>query len=267
VKGKSDHSHSNENADGKSQNNYEWKKIVGCAFQELFDKSWAQNAIIGIALFLIAPLAGFLFMKTAKGMVLGAATGVTILVWVFACLIIKNFPKPDKSDQGKQTNVITPDSKPRPAIDWVKVPEEAFLLIVGDSVMWAHNLPFTLIEQGQEQMFVLNEEAKGGMSVSAKFFNSSGKIIAEIDRNKIHPNPKSFWRTESTEHRLKILDDEAKVVVDLEFLNPNTVKILGDFFIRNGRAFSFHEDGVGTPMGKFEHFSFGESNVGFKFDR
>jgi hypothetical protein len=163
--------------------------------------------------------------------------------------------------------VITPDSKPRPELSW-NIPENKFLLLFGgDSVAWGTNLPITLIKQRGEPLFVLNKESKG-MSVSAKFFSADGKIVAEIDRNQIHENPKNFWRSEKTRHRLVIFNDEAKVVFDLEYLNPKTVKILGDFCVRGGVPISFHEDEIRVAAIIGNHMSFGEvGNTVFNFNQ
>lgn len=145
-------------------------------------------------------------------------------------------------DSSNNPTVITPDSKPRPKTSF-NVPDDKFLLILGDFLAWKADLPMIVLMQREEPLITLNKEPRG-MSLSARFFNADGKIVAEIDRNEIHTNPANFWRLTKSAHRLTIFNDEAKVVADVEYLNPRTVKILGRFFARNGFPIALNEDGI-----------------------
>jgi hypothetical protein len=148
----------------------------------------------------------------------------------------------DVTTSSNNPTAITPDSQPRPKT-WRPVPDDKFLLILGDFLAWKSGLPMVALMQREEPLIVLNEEPTG-MSLSANFFNAEGKIVAEIDRNEIHPNPEKFWRLKKTAHRLTVFNDEAKVVMDVQFLNPLTVKIVGQFFARNGVPVVLSEDGI-----------------------
>jgi hypothetical protein len=155
-------------------------------------------------------------------------------------------------------NVITPDSKPRPFFNRnFKAPDDKFLLILGDFLAWKTELPMIVLMQREEPLITLNKEPRG-MSLSAKFFNANGKIVAEIDRNEIHPNPVNFWRLKKTEHRVTIFDDEAKVVVDVQYLNPKTVKILGRFFARDGLPIALGEHGISVGASRLVESAAGE---------
>ena len=142
-------------------------------------------------------------------------------------------------------NVITPGTEPRPKTS-IPIPADKFLLILGDFVAWKSDLPMVALMQREEPLITLNKEPHG-MSLSAKFFSADGKIIAEIDRNEIHPNPANFWRLKKDPkdaHRLTVFNDEAKVVIDVQYLNPRTIKILGRFFAREGTPIALNEDGI-----------------------
>jgi hypothetical protein len=73
------------------------------------------------------------------------------------------------------------------------------------------------------------------LALSAKFFNDAGKIVCEIVRNELHFNEKNIFRPERTSpHHLSVLDDEARRVLSVEYINPRAVRITGSFFLRDG---------------------------------
>jgi hypothetical protein len=174
-------------------------------------------------------------------------TGALLLLGYLGHLAIRSYVTPSiviiaGSDD---PSIITPDSQPRPQTS-IPVPADKFLLILGDFVAWKSDLPMVALMQREEPLITLNKEPHG-MSLSAKFFSADGKIIAEIDRNEIHPNPANFWRLKKDPkdaHRLTVFNDEAKVVIDVQYLNPRTIKILGRFFAREGTPIALNEDGI-----------------------
>lgn len=69
---------------------YDWGSIISRTFHDLFDRSWAQNLVVGVALLFVSPLVVFLFMKSVKGMLFGFGAGITILFWIGWCSLIKH---------------------------------------------------------------------------------------------------------------------------------------------------------------------------------
>lgn len=214
-----------------------------------------MTIIIGIVATVVLGLAGILASHGHRA----------LSIWTFyiACVLYAFIGFKVWDDSGKKRasttddlSVITPGSKPRPKTHQ-SVPDDKFLLILGDFLAWKSDLPMVALMQRDEPLIRLNKEPHG-MSLSAKFFSADGKIVAEIDRNEIHPNPANFWRIKRSAHRLIVFNDEAKVVMDVQYLNPRTVKILGKFFARGGYPIELAEDGISLGSGRFVKTAAGE---------
>ena len=59
-------------------------------FYRLHDASWIQNVVVGIALWLVFTAVA-LYMKSPQAIIYGGAIGLTILLWVFAIFLAREF--------------------------------------------------------------------------------------------------------------------------------------------------------------------------------
>lgn len=131
--------HANDHTDTKGKSDYpthDWRNIVSSTLHGLFERSWAQNIIGGVALLLIAPLLGFLLMSNLRGMLIGAGIGLTILFWIMWGILIKNVapttlsgatPLPSATALDKELipAMPTPEVTPTPAVAAnLKTPEK-----------------------------------------------------------------------------------------------------------------------------------------------
>jgi hypothetical protein len=93
VRNKDNEAHANDRTKAERQSDYpthDWRNIVSGTFHDLFDRSWAQNIIVGVVLLLITPILGLLLMSNLRGMLIGAGIGLTILFWIVWGILIKN---------------------------------------------------------------------------------------------------------------------------------------------------------------------------------
>jgi|GEM_PF-5370129 len=101
----------------------------------------------------------------------------------------------------------------------------------------------------------------------AKFFSRDGKIVAELKDNKFYINPNNYFRQERpSDHILKVFDQQAQEVLNVEFINPQVIKLLGIFYLPN-RAPIIIKDSMQILGGiQMSNNCFGENNVGIHLD-
>jgi hypothetical protein len=108
-------------------------------------------------------------------------------------------------------------------------------IFLGKFVNIVGHLPFLAVVEGDEDILRIDKE-EGGISVSGRFFNEKGKVICEIERNQFHLNPESYFRKKETgPHRLTIIDDKLRTLLDVEYINDRAIRITGDFYLRGGK--------------------------------
>ena len=117
-------------------------------------------------------------------------------------------------------------------------PDSAMLVFLGNSVMWGSNgkFPKVAIEQNGESMLSFDQD-ETGILVSAKFFNKDGKAICQMKNNAFETAGTNLvWglKPNNPPNRLTVIDDELREVLDIEFINPHAIQILGDYYLRNG---------------------------------
>ena len=113
------------------------------------------------------------------------------------------------------------------------IPDSAMILFLGNAVAWTSTFPCGAIKQAGEDLITINK-SKDGILISAKFFDKNGKVLCEIVDNTFHLNPNNVFRKETPPHGLKVFNDEARCVLEVDFINEHAVQFFGDFYWRNG---------------------------------
>jgi len=137
---------------------------------------------------------------------------------------------------------LTPSNRPTPDLSNVgpiigmlnNVPETTVLLIMGSSVTVVDSLPSQIISQGGEPMFSIGK-GDGGIWFSAKFFDENGDALCEIVKNEFNRSLKTTLRIERTPSTITVFDNQSKPVVFVDYINPQCIKVLGDFYLRQKR--------------------------------
>lgn len=134
-----------------------------------------------------------------------------------------------------------PPNEPRSMKQFI--PSGAFRIYFGNNIAWTQSIPYVLIAQRGERLIAL-EHAADGIYLSAKFFDAAGKIVCEIAKNQIYPKDGNYFRLEQTPHRLRVFDDEARLTIDVNYVNPNALEMFGDFYLREGLRVILQKDGT-----------------------
>lgn len=163
--------------------------------------------------------------------------------------------------------VLTPNNKPTPPNPCGSIPPNALVLFLGDSASYTTAFPHTVIEVGQEQILIINKE-KDKITLSAKLFSRDGKIVAELKDNKFFINPNNYFRIDRPNfHTLIVYDQEAKQILNVEYINPSVIKFLGIFYLPNRLPIIINEDWqeFGTRL-RLSACCFGENKVDIHID-
>ncbi len=129
---------------------------------------------------------------------------------------------------------ITPDSLPAPAENecvnfHFPLPEDATRVLLGASGAIALSYPYVALQINKEEIITLQKTTRG-MLVSAKLYDSQGKLAAQIIDNHFFVKVRSALRLDHSDpHSLKILDGDS-TLVDIQFMNPTTLRVLGTLY-------------------------------------
>jgi hypothetical protein len=128
---------------------------------------------------------------------------------------------------------LTPDSLPTPkdnVCSSAEVPTNATRVLFGSSGLIALRYPYVALRVNGADIITI-QRTKQGMLISAKLFDAGGHLAAQIVDNHFFVNVKGVFRLEIApgHHSLKVFDGE-NTLVDIQFMNPTTLRILGSFF-------------------------------------
>jgi len=129
---------------------------------------------------------------------------------------------------------LTPDNKPTPQNPAQgDIPAVGAALFFGNSVSYVTEFPHIVIQLEKEPLLIINRQ-NDKITVSGKFFSKDGRIVAELLDNKFTINPNNYFRLERPDyHRLIVFDQENKQTLNLEFMNPLVIKIIGEYYLPN----------------------------------
>jgi hypothetical protein len=115
---------------------------------------------------------------------------------------------------------------PSPVSSNCPIPKGAVALYLGNAVSVVTEFPHTVFRVHGEDVFVLDRDASG-LLVTFAAFDDGGKVVGRLNRNVFTAiNPTSHVERPSASN-LIVLDDRETKVLDVQFLNPQAIKITG----------------------------------------
>jgi hypothetical protein len=155
---------------------------------------------------------------------------------------------------------LTPDNKSTP--NKVSIPPKALSLFLGNSVAYNSSFPHTVIEVGTEPLLVINKQGNN-VTITAKFFSTDGKIVAELKENQFYINQSNSYRMERpNDHSLIVYDEQTNEALNVYFLNPAAIKLTGRFYFPKHQPIIITEEWlmIGNNN-KMSRMTFGENRV------
>ncbi|MGB2632906.1 MAG: hypothetical protein WAM58_03110 [Candidatus Acidiferrum sp.] len=102
-----------------------------------------------------------------------------------------------------------------------------------------------------------------GLAINAKTFSDDGNIIAEIVDNRFYINPNNFFRMDRpNNHSLIVYDLHDRKVLDIDYVNPHSVKVLGIFQVPGVPPIIFGNGGLSVTGAGGGTGTIGNSCVG-----
>ena len=131
---------------------------------------------------------------------------------------------------------LTPDSLPAPLNNYcvqsapsLSLPADAAKVLLGASGSIALSYPFVALQVNKADIITL-QRTRQGMLVSANLYDSQGKLAARIIDNHFFVNVRDALRLDHSDpHSLRILDGDT-TLVDIQFMNPTTLRVLGTLY-------------------------------------
>jgi hypothetical protein len=125
------------------------------------------------------------------------------------------------------SGLLVPANEPTPANPCGTIPNNAMLVLLGNSASWSARFPQTIIKIGKDRMLTMDEIA-GQIAISGKFYSRDGRIVATIENNEFSINPNNYFRKKRPDkHSLVVWDQEGAEVLNVRFINPKAIKFLG----------------------------------------
>jgi hypothetical protein len=177
----------------------------------IFGAVYSQNRVLAI---------WFLFLPSSLALVVASCLQWHLLI----------IPAAAESEAGSETStsgLLTPANDPTPQNPCGNIPADAMLVLLGNSGSWGTRFPQTIIKIHDTPMLTMDEIA-GQVAISGKFYSADGRIVAQLDNNEFSINPNNYFRKKRPDkHSLIIWDQTGTEVLNVRFVNPNTIKVLG----------------------------------------
>jgi hypothetical protein len=132
---------------------------------------------------------------------------------------------------GAIQGLLVPDDEPDPPgpAPCPVLPSGALKVFLGKSVAWSLADEVTILRIKGIDVLSLTR-TPNGMAIQAKTFSEDGRLVAEIVDNRFYINPDNFFLMKKPDaHSLVVYDKQGRKVLNLRYLNPHSVTILGIF--------------------------------------
>jgi hypothetical protein len=162
---------------------------------------------------------------------------------------------------------LTPAELPTPVDNEcfkMSVPPNATTVLLGQSGAVALRYPFVVLRiDGTDIMTI--QKTKKGMLISANLFDSRGHLAAQIVDNHFFINARGAFHIETTpdHHTLKISEGDT-TLIDIQFLNPTTVRVLGTLYGPRGTHLDVSPGEMTVNGNRFIGVCAAASRVGFR---
>ena len=192
-----------------------------------------------IAAYMLAAFAGVVFVvcgvlysdhKTPAIVLFGFAC---LLLTVAACLYWINAVSPVESEfEGvliPANDPIPPNPCPGPP------PQGAIAIYIGSSVGYTTAIhPYGVLKLDDEVVLSI-EKSDDGLLLNATVRSPDKRVVATIEKNKFRVNPNNyFYIKRPDKHTLIVRDQQNRECLNVRFLNPTAVKVLGVFEFATG---------------------------------
>ncbi len=115
---------------------------------------------------------------------------------------------------------------PQPVSSNCPIPSGAVALYLGNTVSVITEFPHVVFRAGGEDVFVIERDS-AGLLISFRVFDDGGNMVARLERNVFIAINAASHVERPSRSNLIVFDDRDTKVLDVQFLNPQAVKVTG----------------------------------------
>lgn len=151
--------------------------------------------------------------------------------------------------------LLTPANDPDPLSPCTRdpsfiAPPEAVTIFYGSSAAWITSPKLIVLRVKDTDLLAISRTSEG-VSVSAQIYGADERIITQIIDNEFHINPNNYFRIDRTDrHTLIVYDQYNKQVLNVRFLNPRAIKVMGIFHFPDIPPISIGEQAITIGEGR-----------------
>lgn len=167
------------------------------------------------------------------------------------------------------SGLLIPSNKPDPPLPNScgpdPVPVDALRVYAGSNVGISTSREITVLSVKGVDLIDLRR-TPNGIAISARTFGEDGKIVAQIVDNQFYVNPSNFFRLDRpNNHSLSVYDVRGTKVVDITYINPHSVVILGVFRVPDAPPVVVNENEIVLGGFRFTEGCFVNVRTMFKY--
>lgn len=156
------------------------------------------------------------------------------------------------NEETNRRGVLVPGTGANPKFDWDtkfmgEIPENAMYVCMGNSIAWsAGERLVALAEEGEkgqpdEELITITRQPDGIM-IQTRIFDETGSGACLIEDNQFTGGSDPvFSMKRPTPQSLIVLNRKMKPMLEFEFVNNHTIRILGDFYTPRGIRLRINE--------------------------
>lgn len=135
-------------------------------------------------------------------------------------------------------------------------PENSIMIIAGTNAAWVSGNGKTNILQIKDKTILSMERENNLIRFDADIYNNDGQLAAYIRKNKFYLVKDGYAEKEhSTKDKLLIFNDSGEALLDVNFINKNTIIIKGVFETPDGITIKITDSGIDHRSNKI-HFTY-----------
>jgi hypothetical protein len=153
---------------------------------------------------------------------------------------------------------LTPGNDPTPSVDILGIRKDlitpsTIIGLLGSQHLVMTKLPFAVLLKDHIPQMIVERDSMG-VYISAKLYDESGsRVICTINKTLLINNDNNRFKIKhDSPNRLVLINrDDNSTVIDVEFVNSLFLRILGDFYMRDGVHVVISKASVDFDNGNF----------------
>jgi len=211
------------------------RQILEDVWRDLQRLGILGNLAVGVILLLVGPIVLYM-IQGFRGAVIAAGVGLTLAIWLLVAVVLKHASSADVPESELQ-GVLIPANDPIPPNPCPEQPRPGTIAIyIGSSVGYTSAAnPYGVLKLDDDVVLSIEKSDDDGLLLNATVRSPDKRIVATIEKNVFHVNPNNYFYIKRPDrHTLIVRDQQNRECLNVRFLNPSAVRVLGVFEFATG---------------------------------